>query len=81
MSSRSMGVGDGLLGSPLAGSDCSVGYPRALRIVDIWGNFFALDAAPSTKTNLDTRSFAICWRACSLVCKSTLACSCGYDCL
>ena len=61
MSRKFIGVGEGLVVAAFALSSAGdVALPRAFRIVDKWGSFFALAAAPSTKTNLDSRSFAIC---------------------
>jgi len=57
MSSISTGLGD----SVFVVSSCS-GYnpsPFCFRIVDMCGNFFALEAAPMTNTNFASRSLAI----------------------
>lgn len=76
MSKKSMGVGEGFVVAALAfASAGTVVVPRALRMVDRWGSFFAFYVDPSTKTNLFSSSYAIYCKACSLVASSTLTVS------
>ena len=49
-------------------------------ILDMCGSFLAFAAAPMTKVNFASSSWAIIWRACSLVCISIFVFVCGSAC-
>ena len=73
MSRRSIGVGEGFEAVvAVFASAGDVAVPRAFRIVDKCGSFFAFCADPSTKTNLLSKSSALYCNARSLVASSTL---------
>ena len=69
ISSRSTGVG---VAVGVSVSVSVVSSPRSLRILDVWGSFFALAAEPKIKTNFYSSSVAIYYNLVSLVYMSTL---------
>ena len=76
----SMYIYDGGVSIVLSASSVYVFSPFVFLILDMCGSFLAFAAAPKTKVNFASSSWAIILRACSLVCISMFVFVCGSAC-